>query len=68
MALGTIIPNLLTVSRSMRVIDPKGENTVIADEARKLLGACMSLCPSALQACAGQWQAVWPPERGKMSK
>ena len=42
---GTIIPNLLTVPRSMLVIDPKGENAVIAGEARKRLGAIHVLDP-----------------------
>lgn len=42
---GTVIPNLLTVPRSVLVIDPKGENAVIAGEARKRLGAVHILDP-----------------------
>ena len=42
---GTVIPNLLTVPRSVLVIDPKGENAKIAGEARKRLGAVHILDP-----------------------
>ena len=35
---GTIIPNLLTLDRSVICIDPKGENTRIAGRARGLFG------------------------------
>ncbi len=42
---GTVIPNLLTVPRSVLVIDPKGENAKIAGEARKLFGAVHILDP-----------------------
>ena len=42
---GTVIPNLLTVSRSVLVIDPKGENAKIAGEARKRFGAVHILDP-----------------------
>jgi type IV secretion system protein VirD4 len=42
---GTVIPNLLTVARSVLVIDPKGENAKIAGEARKRFGAVHILDP-----------------------
>ena len=42
---GTVIPNLLTVPRSVLVIDPKGENANIAGEARKRFGAVHILDP-----------------------
>ena len=42
---GTVIPNLLTVPRSVLVIDPKGENAKIAGEARKRFGAVHILDP-----------------------
>ena len=42
---GTVIPNLLTVSRSVLVIDPKGENAKIAGEARKRLSTVHILDP-----------------------
>jgi len=42
---GTVIPNLLTVPRSVLVIDPKGENARIAGEARKRFGAVHILDP-----------------------
>jgi type IV secretion system protein VirD4 len=48
---GTVIPNLLTVPRSVLVIDPKGENAKIAGEARKRFGAVHILDPSASPAC-----------------
>jgi type IV secretion system protein VirD4 len=42
---GTVIPNLLTVPRSVLVIDPKGENAKIAGEARKRFSAVHILDP-----------------------
>jgi type IV secretion system protein VirD4 len=42
---GTVIPNLLTVPRSVLVIDPKGENAKIAGEARRRFGAVHILDP-----------------------
>ena len=42
---GTVIPNLLTVPRSVLVIDPKGENAKITGEARKRFGAVHILDP-----------------------
>ena len=42
---GTVIPNLLTVPRSVLVIDPKGENAKIAGETRKRFGAVHILDP-----------------------
>ncbi|MBY4593908.1 type IV secretory system conjugative DNA transfer family protein, partial [Rhizobium redzepovicii] len=35
---GTIIPNLLTADRSIICIDPKGENAIIAGDARETFG------------------------------
>ena len=42
---GTVIPNLLAVDRSVLVIDPKGENARIAGEARRRFGAVHILDP-----------------------
>ena len=42
---GTVIPNLLMVPRSVLLIDPKGENSKIAGEARKRFGAVHILDP-----------------------
>ncbi len=42
---GTVIPNLLAVDRSVLVIDPKGENARIAGEARRRLGTTHVLDP-----------------------
>ena len=42
---GTVIPNLLAVDRSVLVIDPKGENTRIAGEARRRFGTVHVLDP-----------------------
>ncbi|MDR7127661.1 type IV secretory system conjugative DNA transfer family protein, partial [Pseudotabrizicola sp. 4114] len=42
---GTVIPNLLTMPRSVLVIDPKGENAKIAGAARKRFGAVHILDP-----------------------
>ena len=42
---GTIIPNLLAVDRSVLVIDPKGENARIAGEARRRFGTTHVLDP-----------------------
>ena len=43
--IGTVIPNLLMVERSMLVIDPKGENARIAGEARRRFGSVHILDP-----------------------
>ncbi len=42
---GTVIPNLLAVDRSVLVIDPKGENAQIAGEARRRFGPVHILDP-----------------------
>ena len=42
---GTIIPNLLTLDRSVICVDPKGENTRIAGRARGLFGKVHILDP-----------------------
>ena len=42
---GTVIPNLLAVDRSVLVIDPKGENARIAGEARRRFGPVHVLDP-----------------------
>jgi type IV secretion system protein VirD4 len=42
---GTVIPNLLAVERSVLVIDPKGENARIAGEARRRFGPVHILDP-----------------------
>ena len=42
---GTVIPNLLAVDRSVLVIDPKGENARIAGEARRRIGTTHVLDP-----------------------
>ena len=42
---GTVIPNLLAVERSVLVIDPKGENARIAGEARRRFGTTHVLYP-----------------------
>ncbi|MEL6859996.1 MAG: type IV secretory system conjugative DNA transfer family protein [Pseudomonadota bacterium] len=42
---GTVIPNLLAVDRSVLVIDPKGENARIAGEARQRFGTIHVLDP-----------------------
>ncbi|MEL6511451.1 MAG: type IV secretory system conjugative DNA transfer family protein [Pseudomonadota bacterium] len=42
---GTVIPNLLAVDRSVLVIDPKGENARIAGEARQRFGTVHVLDP-----------------------
>ena len=42
---GTVIPNLLMVERSVLVIDPKGENARIAGEARRRFGDVHILDP-----------------------
>lgn len=42
---GTVIPNLLAVDRSVLVIDPKGENARIAGEARRRFGTVHILDP-----------------------
>lgn len=46
---GTIIPNLLTVDRSIVCIDPKGENAAITALARQRYGLCWSSILSALR-------------------
>ena len=43
--IGTVIPNLLAVDRSVLVIDPKGENARIAGEARRRFGTVHVLDP-----------------------
>ncbi|MEM6899807.1 MAG: type IV secretory system conjugative DNA transfer family protein, partial [Pseudomonadota bacterium] len=43
--IGTVIPNLLAVDRSVLVIDPKGENARIAGEARRRFGTVHFLDP-----------------------
>lgn len=42
---GTVIPNLLTASRSVICIDPKGENARISSRARQLFGPVHILDP-----------------------
>ena len=42
---GTVIPNLLAVDRSVLVIDPKGENAQIAGDARRRFGTVHILDP-----------------------
>ena len=42
---GTVIPNLLTLNRSVLVIDPKGENAWITGEARRRFGPVHILDP-----------------------
>ncbi|MGO8449183.1 type IV secretory system conjugative DNA transfer family protein [Rhizobium ruizarguesonis] len=42
---GTIIPNLLTADRSIICIDPKGENAIIAGDARQTFGPVHILDP-----------------------
>ncbi|WP_017996417.1 type IV secretory system conjugative DNA transfer family protein [Rhizobium leguminosarum] len=42
---GTIIPNLLTADRSIICIDPKGENAIIAGDAREKFGPVHILDP-----------------------
>ncbi|MGO7658271.1 type IV secretory system conjugative DNA transfer family protein [Rhizobium ruizarguesonis] len=42
---GTIIPNLLTADRSIICIDPKGENAIIASDAREKFGPVHILDP-----------------------
>lgn len=42
---GTIIPNLLTVDRSVICVDPKGENAIIAGPAREQIGPVHILDP-----------------------
>ena len=42
---GTVIPNLLTINRSVLMIDPKGENARIAGEARRRFGPVHILDP-----------------------
>ncbi|TAZ65296.1 type IV secretory system conjugative DNA transfer family protein [Rhizobium ruizarguesonis] len=42
---GTIIPNLLTADRSIICIDPKGENAIIAGDARQNFGPIHILDP-----------------------
>ncbi|CAM4027925.1 type IV secretory system conjugative DNA transfer family protein [Paracoccus yeei] len=42
---GTIVPNLLTVNRSVMVIDPQGENARITAQARQKFGAVHVLDP-----------------------
>ncbi len=44
---GTIIPNLLTLERSILCIDPKGENAIITAKARDRSVPCISSIPLA---------------------
>ncbi|MEP4921949.1 MAG: type IV secretory system conjugative DNA transfer family protein [Roseibium sp.] len=55
---GTVIPNLLGVDRSVLVIDPKGENARIAGEARRRLGTTHVLDPFEV---SGQPSACYNP-------
>ncbi|MEJ6399548.1 type IV secretory system conjugative DNA transfer family protein [Yoonia sp. 208BN28-4] len=55
---GTVIPNLLGVDRSVLVIDPKGENARIAGEARRRLGTTHVLDPFEV---SGQPSAAYNP-------
>jgi type IV secretion system protein VirD4 len=42
---GTIIPNLLTANRSIICIDPKGENAIVSERARRAFGPVHILDP-----------------------
>ncbi|SHF68351.1 type IV secretion system protein VirD4 [Litoreibacter ascidiaceicola] len=55
---GTVIPNLLAVDRSVLVIDPKGENARIAGEARRRFGTVHVLDPFEV---SGQPSAAYNP-------
>ncbi|WP_281985537.1 type IV secretory system conjugative DNA transfer family protein [Thalassorhabdomicrobium marinisediminis] len=55
---GTVIPNLLAVDRSVLVIDPKGENARIAGEARRHFGTVHVLDPFEV---SGQPSACYNP-------
>ncbi|MEO0525215.1 MAG: type IV secretory system conjugative DNA transfer family protein [Pseudomonadota bacterium] len=55
---GTVIPNLLAVDRSVLVIDPKGENARIAGEARQRFGTTHILDPFEV---SGQPSACYNP-------
>ncbi|MEL6511758.1 MAG: type IV secretory system conjugative DNA transfer family protein [Pseudomonadota bacterium] len=55
---GTVIPNLLGVDRSVLVIDPKGENARIAGEARRRFGTVHVLDPFEV---SGQPSAAYNP-------
>ena len=55
---GTVIPNLLGVDRSVLVIDPKGENARIAGEARRRVGTTHVLDPFGV---SGQPSACYNP-------
>lgn len=55
---GTIIPNLLTASRSVICIDPKGENAKIAGRAREKFGPVHILDPFGV---TGKPSAVYNP-------
>ena len=50
---GAIIPNLLTLRRSVRCIDPKGENARITSRARSELGSVFVLDPFEVSGVAG---------------
>lgn len=50
---GAIIPNLLTLRRSVLCIDPKGENARIASRARSELGPVFVLDPFEISGVAG---------------
>ncbi len=55
---GTVIPNLLGVDRSVLVIDPKGENARIAGDARRRIGTTHILDPFEV---SGQPSAAYNP-------
>ncbi|NKL36981.1 TraM recognition domain-containing protein [Rhizobium leguminosarum bv. viciae] len=58
---GTIIPNLLTADRSMICIDPKGENAIIAGDAREKFGPVHILDPFGI---TGKPSAAFNPMDG----
>ncbi|MGO8063778.1 type IV secretory system conjugative DNA transfer family protein [Rhizobium johnstonii] len=58
---GTIIPNLLTADRSIICIDPKGENAIIAGDAREKFGPVHILDPFGI---TGRPSAAFNPMDG----
>ncbi|NEJ89402.1 TraM recognition domain-containing protein [Rhizobium leguminosarum] len=58
---GTIIPNLLTADRSIICIDPKGENAMIAGDARQTFGPVHILDPFGI---TGRPSAAFNPMDG----
>ncbi|MBY5856141.1 type IV secretory system conjugative DNA transfer family protein [Rhizobium leguminosarum] len=58
---GTIIPNLLTADRSIICIDPKGENAIIAGDAREKFGPVHILDPFGI---TGKATAAFNPMDG----